>query len=115
MAVEARTGARRHDGVLVHVLLDTHLPDIDGLELMRHLMEDDDLGSIPAVVAPVEATPAQVAAALTSLAARHFTKPGNLADFLTCVDKLPYGTHSHFGRARGRSTQKVSVCSLQES
>jgi CheY-like chemotaxis protein len=43
-----------------------HLPDIDGLELLRHLKDDDDLGSIPVVVVSADATAAHIEAALTA-------------------------------------------------
>ena len=79
------------------ILLDMHLPDIDGLELLRHLKDDDDLGSIPVVVVSADATAAHIEAALTAGAAHYVTKPVNLASFLAILDELLDDMDTHFG------------------
>jgi len=79
------------------ILLDMHLPDIDGLELLRHLKDDDDLGSIPVVVVSADATTAHIEAALTAGAAHYITKPVNLANFLAILDELLDDTDTYFG------------------
>jgi PAS domain S-box-containing protein len=79
------------------ILLDMHLPDIDGLELLRHLKDDDDLGSIPVVVVSADATAAHIEAALTAGAAHYITKPVNLASFLAILDELLDDMDTHFG------------------
>jgi PAS domain S-box-containing protein len=79
------------------ILLDMHLPDIDGLELLRHLKDDDDLGNIPVVVVSADATAEHVEAALTAGASHYVTKPVNLASFLTILDELLDDMDTHFG------------------
>jgi CheY-like chemotaxis protein/anti-sigma regulatory factor (Ser/Thr protein kinase) len=79
------------------ILLDMHLPDIGGLELLRHLKDDDDLGSIPVVVVSADATAAHIEAALTAGAAHYVTKPVNLASFLAILDELLDAMDTHFG------------------
>jgi CheY-like chemotaxis protein/anti-sigma regulatory factor (Ser/Thr protein kinase) len=79
------------------ILLDMHLPDIDGLELLRHLKDDDDLGSIPVVVVSADATAAHIEAALTAGATHYITKPVNLASFLAILDELLDDMDTHFG------------------
>ena len=79
------------------ILLDMHLPDIDGLELLRHLKDDDELASIPVVVVSADATTAHVEAALTAGAAHYVTKPVNLANFLAIIDELLDEMDTHFG------------------
>ena len=79
------------------ILLDMHLPDIDGLELLRHLKDDDNLGSIPVVVVSADATTTHIEAALTAGAAHYVTKPVNLASFLAIVDELLDDLDTHFG------------------
>ncbi len=79
------------------ILLDMHLPDIDGLELLRHLKDDDDLGSIPVVVVSADATAAHIEAALTAGAAHYVTKPVNLANFLDILDELLDDMDTYFG------------------
>ena len=79
------------------ILLDMHLPDIDGLELLRHLKDDDNLGSVPVVVVSGDATAAHIEAALTAGAAHYVTKPVNLANFLAILDELLDDLDTHFG------------------
>ena len=79
------------------ILLDMHLPDIDGLELLRHLKDDDNLGSVPVVVVSADATAAHIEAALTAGAAHYVTKPVNLANFLAILDELLDDLDTHFG------------------
>jgi len=79
------------------ILLDMHLPDIDGLELLRHLQADDSLCSIPVVVVSADATAAHVEAALTAGAVRYVTKPVNLSAFLAILDELLDDTDTFFG------------------
>ncbi len=86
---------KRHRPSLI--LLDMHLPDIDGLELLRHLKDDDELSSIPVVVVSADATAAQIEAALTAGAAHYVTKPVNLASFLAVLDDLLDEMDTHFG------------------
>ena len=81
------------------ILLDMHLPDIDGLELLRHLKDDDDLGSIPVVVVSADATAAQIEAALTAGAAHYLTKPVNVAE-LPGHPGRPARRHGHALRLR---------------
>ena len=79
------------------ILLDMHLPDIDGLELLRHLKDDEELGGIPVVVVSADATAAHMEAALTAGAAHYLTKPVNLAGFLAVLDELLDEMDTHFG------------------
>ena len=79
------------------ILLDMHLPDINGLELLRHLKADDSLCSIPVVVVSADATAVHVEAALTAGATRYVTKPVNLVEFLALLDELLDDTDTFFG------------------
>jgi CheY-like chemotaxis protein len=79
------------------ILLDMHLPDVDGLELLRHLKDDDSLSSIPVVVVSADAIAAHVEAALTAGAAHYVTKPVNLPSFLAILDELLGEMDTHFG------------------
>lgn len=79
------------------ILLDMHLPDIDGLELLRHLKADESLCIIPVVVVSADATAAHIEAALTAGAAHYVTKPVNLPNFLAILDELLDEMDTHFG------------------
>ncbi|MBL8327694.1 MAG: CHASE domain-containing protein [Rubrivivax sp.] len=70
------------------VLLDMHLPDIDGLELLRRLKADDTTAGIPVVVVSADATPARVEEALTLGAVRYVTKPVDMATLLRTLDEV---------------------------
>ena len=70
------------------VLLDMQLPDISGLELLRHLTQDDVLAAIPVVVVSADATTLQTQKALTSGALHYVTKPVDVASFLVMIDEI---------------------------
>ena len=68
------------------ILLDMQLPDISGLELLRHLKNDDDVADIPVIVVSADATTARMQEALTLGAAHYVTKPVDIARFLRTLD-----------------------------
>ena len=70
------------------LLLDMHLPDIDGLDLLTHLKADDGTAGIPVIVLSADATPERVARALDAGAEAYLPKPLNLAELLQHVDAL---------------------------
>ncbi|MBK6470897.1 MAG: CHASE domain-containing protein [Betaproteobacteria bacterium] len=79
------------------VLLDMQLPDINGLELLRHLKQDDSVADIPVVVVSADATPIQTQLALTSGAARYVTKPVDVTELLQIVDDLLEAADTRWG------------------
>jgi PAS domain S-box-containing protein len=79
------------------VLLDMHLPDIDGLELLRHLKRDDDTADIPVVVVSADATMSRIEEALTLGAAGYLTKPVNVAQILGVLDQQLERQETRFG------------------
>jgi PAS domain S-box-containing protein len=68
------------------ILLDMQLPDISGVELLRHLKNDDAVARIPVIVVSADATPENMQAALVAGAVHYVTKPVDLAQFLVLVD-----------------------------
>jgi PAS domain S-box-containing protein len=79
------------------ILLDMHLPDIDGLELLRHLKAAAETIDIPVVVVSADALPAQIDAALQAGALRYLTKPVSVAELLATVDEVLGRIQSQFG------------------
>jgi CheY-like chemotaxis protein len=70
------------------VLLDLHLPDIDGLEVLRRLRKDERTADLPVVVLSADATPARIKALRDEGAADYLTKPLELAHLRDLVERL---------------------------
>ena len=79
------------------ILLDMHLPDVSGMELLRHLRSEGATASIPVVVVSADALQAQVNEALQLGAVRYLTKPVNVSDLLSILDDILMGTDTVFG------------------
>jgi PAS domain S-box-containing protein len=79
------------------VLLDMHLPDIDGLELLRHLKSDPTTEHIPVVVVSADALASQIEAAMQAGAFHYLTKPVSVAELLSVVDSVLEGAETKFG------------------
>ncbi|HEX4234228.1 MAG TPA: CHASE domain-containing protein [Caldimonas sp.] len=70
------------------ILLDMHLPDMSGLDFLRHLKADPATSPIPVIVVSADATAQQVDAALDAGAVRYLTKPVGVNELLSTVDDL---------------------------
>ena len=79
------------------ILLDMHLPDVDGLELLRQLQRDPICADIPVVVVSADATAARIEDALAAGARRYLTKPLNLGGFLEVLDEVLEGMDTRWG------------------
>ncbi len=79
------------------VLLDMHLPDIDGLELLRHLRADPATSGIPVVVVSADALSDQIDEALAAGAVHYLTKPVSVSEVLRVVDQLLERSETRFG------------------
>lgn len=77
--------AHRHRPNLI--LLDIHLPDMHGTDLLRHL-RDQGLGDIPVVVVTADATRSQAREMLRLGAKAYLTKPIEIFEFLNVVDAV---------------------------
>jgi signal transduction histidine kinase/ActR/RegA family two-component response regulator len=87
-AMQGRLGldlARLHPPDLI--LLDLHLPDIPGDEVLQRLREDPQTASVPVIVVSADATPGRVQRLLTAGASGYLTKPFDVADLLSLVDR----------------------------
>jgi len=77
--------AREHRPRLV--LLDLHLPDIPGEEVLRGIRSDAELAATPVVILSADATRGQVSRLLTAGANSYLTKPLDLHEFLAVLDQ----------------------------
>jgi len=83
-AMQGRLGvalAREHRPALI--LLDLHMPDINGDEVLRQLREDPATASTPVVIVSADATPGQIERLLAEGATGYLTKPLDLQELLT--------------------------------
>jgi signal transduction histidine kinase/CheY-like chemotaxis protein len=79
------------------ILLDMHLPDIEGLQLLRMLKDDPTTAPIPVIVVSADAVAARIRAALDAGAERYLTKPVNVGELLRLVDELLTQRDTLFG------------------
>ena len=76
--------AREHKPDLI--LLDLHLPDLPGDEVVKKLQADPKTSGIPLVVISADATPGQVSRLLRTGVAAYLTKPLNVERLLKVFD-----------------------------
>jgi len=78
-------------------LLDMHMPDMSGLDILRELRADPATAATPIVVVSADAMPAQVDAALQAGCDRYLTKPVNINELLQLVDELLERVDTRYG------------------
>lgn len=70
------------------ILLDLHLPDLHGTEVLRHLRADPVTARTPVVVLSADATPGAMARALRSGADAYLKKPFVVTELLEMLDTV---------------------------
>jgi PAS domain S-box-containing protein len=88
-ALQGRMGAelaREHAPDLV--LLDLHLPDVQGDEVLRRLRSDERTAGIPVVMISADATPRTIDRLIARGADAYLTKPLDVDEFLATIDRL---------------------------
>jgi PAS domain S-box-containing protein len=90
--LEAMRGSAGLELARIHrpdlILLDVHLPDMPGDEVLRWLQADPHLREIPVVVISADATPPQMERLRAAGAWEYLTKPLDLPRFLALLDRL---------------------------
>src|SRR4029077_16503624 len=87
-AMQGRMGldlAREHVPDLI--LLDLHLPDMHGDEVLRQLRADRRTKDIPVAIVSADATPGQIERLLAAGARSYLTKPLDIKNLLAVVDE----------------------------
>ena len=69
------------------LLLDMHLGDMTGLDVLRRLARDPQLAHVPAVALSADAMPAPIAAAQRAGFRAYLTKPLDVAELLRVIDE----------------------------
>lgn len=91
-ALQGRMGielARQHQPDMV--LLDLHLPDMPGVEVLRELQGDARTREIPVLVISADATPRQMERLRAAGARAYVTKPLDLDEFLRVFEEVGGG------------------------
>lgn len=70
------------------ILLDLHLPDMSGEEVLRRLRETPQTREIPVMVISADAIPEQIERLLAAGAQAYLTKPLDVKQFLSLLDQI---------------------------
>ena len=70
------------------ILLDLHLPDAQGDEVLTHLRRDPRTMDIPIIIMSADATPGEIKRLKKAGADDYLTKPIDVAGFLDTIDRL---------------------------
>jgi len=72
------------------ILLDLRLPKIDGLEVLKNIKSDPDLGRIPVVILTTSAAETDMVKAYDNHANSYLVKPVDLPQFVALMKALGY-------------------------
>ncbi len=73
------------------ILLDVHLPDIMGDEVLRRLQAEPRTRAIPVMVLSADATPGHIARLRDAGARAYLTKPLDVKQFLATLEEILHG------------------------
>lgn len=73
------------------ILLDLHLPDMRGDEVLRQLQSQPRTRDIPVIVISADATPGRIERLMQAGASSYLTKPLDVEHFLDTVDEVLRG------------------------
>lgn len=93
-AMQGRLGvelAAQHEPDII--FLDLNLPDMHGIDVLRLLKTDAATAAIPVIVISADATPGQIEKLLAAGAQNYLTKPINVAEFLSELDRIATQNH----------------------
>ena len=76
------------------VLLDLHLPDMPGTDVLERLRQDPATATVPVVVVSADATPEQVRELRDKGVLAYLTKPIDVQELLGVVDRVGKGSRS---------------------
>jgi CheY-like chemotaxis protein len=89
--ISATTGeqgvARARNQLPDLILLDVHLPDLDGQQVLRELKRDQATTDIPVIILSADATPPQIESLIALGARAYVTKPIRVTHFLETIDQ----------------------------
>ena len=100
--------ARQHSPDLI--LLDLHLPDLPGWEVLSQLRLSETTADIPVVVISADATPRQIKRLIKAGALSYLTKPLDVTEFFRVLDNtiVTNGTKASLPNSNGELTKARS-------
>jgi CheY-like chemotaxis protein len=78
--------ARQHSPDLI--LLDLHLPDLPGWDVLAHLQRDESTHDIPVVIISADATSRQIERLMEAGARAYLTKPLDMLEFYRVINEM---------------------------
>ena len=91
------------------IMLDLHLPDMDGVDVLRALHADPVTRDIPVVIVSADASAQQVTRLLAAGAARYRTKPIEVTEILHDLDRYAAGAASATARPGHSATTNANI------
>jgi len=70
------------------IILDIMMPEVSGLEVLRHIRKTPELAAIPVVIVSAKATASDIKVGLEAGASIYLTKPVSYMDLKNAVDGL---------------------------
>jgi len=70
------------------IILNIIMPDISGLEVLRHMQGEPGLTRLPVIVVSAKSLPADIKTGLEAAASTYMTKPVEYLDLKRAVDKV---------------------------
>lgn len=70
------------------VILDVMMPDISGLEVLRHIRSEPELASIPVIIVSAKSMPGDIKTGLEAGASMYLTKPVGFLDLKRAVEQV---------------------------
>lgn len=79
------------------ILLDLHLPDMTGMQVLQQLKLDPETASIPVIIVSADAITSQISEVLAAGAVRYLTKPVSVSELLAALDAELEDAETRYG------------------